>query len=158
MATIQLNLELTDEQYKDLMESSLDKVVGDEETTNALRDTIVTQMAKYLTDHPNIIDGLFHDHSEYGFKMGLNNTTKTIISKAAENAAKQLEDAVTGYMMDLAKTQDVTALLTRIFITAVLNGAVSGLDQWKSEISRDTYMNTDAIQSIAGRLGYNEYN
>jgi len=152
MATIQLNLELTDEQYDGLMKNSLDKIIGDDETIEALRTTITTQMSEYLTKHSDIIKDLFYDHNAFGWQTGISGSTKAIVNKAAEGAAKQLEKAVSEYMVDLAKEQDITDLLSHIFMTAILNGAVSGLDRWKDDISQAVAINSAGIQSVRDRL------
>lgn len=150
---LQLKVELTDEQYQTLMTKSIDAIVDSPEAVAAMQQTISDNLGQYLKAHPDIIKEQFKDHNAYGWDMGTNEMTKKIISDAAAKAAETVRTAVTEYMLEVAKTEDLEAIVQNILIRAILQGAVTGLDQWKDFIGTNMLHLSAKIQNIADRLG-----
>lgn len=154
--TIQLNLELSDEQYQQLMEKSFDTVINQDETVKALRGTITDTMSKYLTEHQDLIKDQFYDKNYWGQYTTANSMTKNIVAAAAEETSKKIQDAVEGYMLDVMKTQNIDDIVLKILAAGIMSGVVSGLDSWRNAAECEIHMNTSGITNIANRLGFED--
>lgn len=158
MATLQLNLQLTDEQYQSLMDNSFDTVINGEETITALREIIVAQMADYLKSPSGreLIEKQFNKYGYFGYKEGPNPMTVQIVNDAAAKTVEMVTEAVTGYMMDVAKTQNLEAIIQSILAKAVLEGAVSGLENWRQGICETLFHIEGDVRDVRSRLGIND--
>lgn len=151
---LQLKVELTDEQYRTLMTKSIDAILDSPEAVAAMQRTISDNLGEYLKLNPDIIKGQFYEHNPYyGWEQGVNGMTRTIVKEAASKAADSVREAVTAYMLDVAKTQDMESIVHQILIQAILTGAVSGLDSWKDRVDTELLHIGAGIIDIKGRLG-----
>lgn len=124
---IQLNLDLTDEQYKELMDKSFQTIFNEEETTAALRKTIVDAMAKYISDNPAIITDYFKPMTGTGYwsHRELNPTIGILISEAAKEAEEAIKDSV--YNMLIKTVQDPKTNLPSIMLNLLTRGIMEGM-------------------------------
>ena len=158
MPQISLNLELTDEQYKNLMETSCAAVLEEEATKDAIREIITQQMCDYMKSHIDLVEHCFHTYNGWGWKNAgsLKPSIQEIVMKASENCAKHLEKVVEEYMMDIAKTTKLDDYLMLLMSEAILRGCASGIDDWKREMTIMAHNHTDGLRRLNERLGFGE--
>lgn len=131
---IQLNLDLTDEQYKELMDKSFQTVFNEAETTDALRKTIVNSMAKWISDHPEILDDYFKPMKGSGYwsTRELNPAIGLLIEEAAKEAEGAIRDSV--YNMLIKTVQDprtnLPAIMLNIITRGIMEGMMNGTKIW----------------------------
>lgn len=131
---IQLKIDLTDEQYNELMTTSYEKLFESDDFTKALGDVIVNGMADFIAKDPDIIRACLckkNENSYYGTRGRYYDTTETAkvaIGKASESAVKRLED-VCSHIIDKVVSDDDTfsKIFSEVLQKAMVNGMIEGM-------------------------------
>lgn len=134
---IQLKIDLTDEQYNELMTTSYEKLFVTEDFTKALGDVIVNGMADFISKNPDIIRACLckeKENSYYGSRgryYDATETAKVAIGKASESAVKRLED-VCSHIIDKVVSDDDTfsKIFSEVLQKAMINGMVEGMREY----------------------------
>lgn len=155
MATVQLNLELTDKQYNDLMTKGYEKIIGSDETTAAIRDALVTGIEDFLKANQDVIRNAICTSS--GYWRGPDEpipVVQEIVRSAAADSSDKLKDAVSDYLSDLVKTSGgVEKFLIEVLSSAILEGILGNVNNWNEHVASELNRLRDNVQSIASRLG-----
>ena len=135
-----LNIQLTDEQYADLMARSFDAIVKDPAVIEKLQEIVIEGMRNQIlqeirTEGPGAI--------KYVYKLnGYNMATvgeslmEQVVKEAGENFANQIRDTIQNTMADMAQKVNVGSIIYKIVAAAIMDGATAGIGRWQEIVSR----------------------
>lgn len=131
---IQLKIDLTDEQYNELMTTSYEKLFESDDFTKALGDVIVNGMADFIAKNPDIIRACLckeNENTYYGSRGRYYDTTeiaRVAIGKASEGSVKRLEE-VCSHIIDKVVADDDTfsRIFSEVLKQAMIDGMVEGM-------------------------------
>ena len=138
---ISLNVQLTDEQFNQLMEKSYEKIFETDEFTVALRESIVKQVSDHLTKNPKYIERALGVTNDWSYDKYKEHSTviSGIVKTASVEYCKEISDGVTDVLKDVVKKAPIDEIIMDIIKDAVLKGLVSGMSRhiesdtvWKS--------------------------
>lgn len=140
MVNMTLNIQLTDEQYADLMARSFDAIVKDPAVIEKLQEIVIEGMRNQIlqeirTEGPGAI--------KYVYKLnGYNMATvgeslmEQVVKEAGENFANQIRDTIQNTMADMAQKVNVGSIIYKIVAAAIMDGATAGIGRWQEIVSR----------------------
>lgn len=131
---IQLKIDLTDEQYNELMTTSYEKLFESDDFTKALGDIIVNAMADFVAKNPDIIRACLYKEKESGYYgsrgryYDATETAKVAISKASEDSIKRLEGVCSDIINRIVADDDTfSKIFGEILKKAMLDGMTDGI-------------------------------
>lgn len=158
---LSLKIELTDEQYNELMTKSFDSVFGGKEFTEALQKEILSSIGQYLKDHPNFIQEHLLRNSNYYSSYDNTNSYRVIdrlIEEGSKTYASEISDAVAECYKHYLKKVPLEDILKEVLYKAILEGFTRGMDNWKMESSMHMSTMSSEVEMLKSRLlGNNSY-
>ena len=157
MVNMTLNIQLTDEQYADLMTRSFDAIVKDPAVIEKLQEIVIEGMRNQIlqeirTEGPGAI--------KYVYKLnGYNQATvgeslmEQLVKEAGENFANQIRDTIQNTMADMAQKVNVGSIIYKIVAAAIMDGATAGIGRWQEIVSRHSLDVQNMFIDINTNLG-----
>lgn len=153
-----LNIELTDEQYQELMSKSLDTVLNTEQVQAAITELILKHIGDYLQMNKGAITTFVEPPSYYGNRES--DQHKKIVKNLFDNATKEYQEtiskAVKDYMTDLLTKVDSDKLMQSVLHEVLVTTTQDALRDTVSNNVQDIWDNiirqNNAITSLADRL------
>lgn len=142
---LMLKIDLTEEQYNDLMQKSYDKIFDDEEFADVLKKIIADNMGEYLKTHPEIVKKILVGEDDYytrnqkSTKLG-----KMIVEEAVKEYSSDISEETKCAIKQILKTVNLSDLLWSVITQAVQKGMVEGM---RYDFDMEHYRN-DQLQGI----------
>lgn len=160
MVNMTLNLQLTDEQYADLMSRSFDAVMSDPAVVEELKRTITTgihyQIERVIKEKaPDVIKYIYGLTGCNGQLIG-NSFIEYAVNEASADFQSKIKDTVQNVMCDMAEKVDVGKIIYQILANSIMDGATAGIQRWQkivSSNSNDVLMNLQMINMRLAEAG-----
>lgn len=161
---LMLKIDLSDEQYDELMKTSYNKLFESDDFQKTLGNVIVENIGEWLRKNPDLIRQCLAKKGNGGYYNNYGNnyydfteTAKVLIDKASEETTDKLTDIVSDVLMScLKKDNFFESAIHTCLMEAILNGMNRGMDSYKQtheeslEIIRNAINQTRAEVKLEG--------
>ncbi len=146
---LMLNIELTDEQYNDLMSKSLDAVLDTEQVKSAVISAIINQIDGYLTAHPDIVSDFIKPKNAYHDQESQRREAIVIdmFRNATEGYQQVIRKTVSEYMAEILEKTDCDALILTIMHEVLFASVKEAFGTAVIKETEGLWKNIGAIQS-----------
>ena len=156
MMNLALNVQLTDEQYADLMKTSYEKIFESQDFLQELSKVVATEIGSYLQKNPSIIKeslginiGWYESNKEREENRKL--LTKVIMD-ASTGVSSEISDAVKDTIKDILRKTDMQNIIETVITRAILTGMGSGMRE-HFEAVNNVFMGVNSdITDLKNRL------
>lgn len=146
---LMLKIDLTEEQYNDLMQKSYDKIFDDKEFADVLKKVIADNMGEYLKTHPEIIKKILVGDEDYYYRNKKSTEIgKMIVEGAVKDYSSDISEETKCAIKQILKTVNLSNLLWSIITEAVRKGMADGL---YTDFQMEHYRG-DQLQSIVDEM------
>lgn len=159
MMNLALNIQLTDEQYAELMSKTHDKLFESEDFIKELSHIVLTQIGQYLKDHPSEIKKALGISENY---YGMNEAQRTnrelmskVIKGASEEYSEEISDAVKIALQNILKQTDLSSIIEAVLSKAILKGMSSGLTEYLGNRDMAFAEISGEVHNLKQHLGLN---
>ena len=161
---LMLKIDLSDEQYDELMKTSYNKLFESDDFQKTLGNVIVENMGEWLKKNPDLIRQCLakkansrycndYSNSYYDFTE----TAKVLIDKASEETADKLTNIVSDVLMScLKKDNFFENAIHTCLMEAILNGMNRGMDSYKQTYEDSLISIKNAIIQTRAQLNIEE--
>ena len=156
MMNLALNVQLTDEQYAELMKTSYEKIFESQDFLQELSKVVATEIGSYLQKNPSIIKeslginvGWYESNKEREENRKL--LTKVIMD-ASTGVSSEISDAVKDTIKDILRKTDMQNIIETVITRAILTGMGSGIRE-HFEAVNNVFMGVNSdIDDLKNRL------
>ena len=155
---ISLKIELSDEQYNDLMDKSFDAIMGTKEVTDKLQEIIISNMQEkindWVTDNATSWISTIYDVGRYS-RSTEEEFVKKLIKDAGSEYTDHISKTIKKTMSDMIQKVDVGSIIYKILLDAVMRGVTGGIDAWQAAINANNNIIRENFGNIKEYLQYN---
>lgn len=154
---LSLKIDLTDQQYQDLMKKSFNTISERPETIEEIQKTIVQQMSDYLKNHQEVLKE-FLGITGYGYGGNVNTNkevVKKLVNKGLEDYGKEISDGTKDAIKDMMKHVNFMKIFEHFFYKSMLNGFKEAIIDDLAAQDNITSEMQFQIDTIKSRLGLN---
>lgn len=140
MMNLALNVQLTDEQYAELMKTSYEKIFESQDFLQELSKVVATEIGSYLQKNPSIIK------ESLGINIGWYDSNKEreenrrlltkVITDASEGVSSEISDAVKDAIKDILRKANMQNIIETVLTRAILAGMGSGMNDHFEAVNR----------------------
>lgn len=162
---LMLKIDLSDEQYDELMKTSYNKLFESDDFQKTLGNVVVENIGEWLQKNPDLIRQCLAKKGSNGYynSYGNNNyydfteTAKVLIDKASEETADKLKDIVSNVLMScLKKDNYFENAIHTCLMEAILNGMNRGMDSYRHTYDESLMVIKNAISQTRAQLNLEE--
>lgn len=160
MVNMTLNIQLTDEQYADLMSRSFDAVMSDPTVIEKLKSTITIGMSceieKVIKENAPDVIKCIYELSGYSSQSIGNSFIEYAVREASKDFQDKIKNTIQNVMCDMAEKADVGKIIYRILAASIMDGATAGIRNWQNIVSNNSnavLTNLQMINSVLANAG-----
>ena len=151
---LMLNIELTDEQYNDLMSKSLDAVLDTEQVKSAVIAAIINQIDGYLAAHPDITsDFIKPKNARYDRESQRREAiVSDMFRNATEGYQQVIRKTVSEYMAEILEKTNCDALIFSIMHEVLFDSVKEAFGTAVTKETEGLWANIWNVQSSISSL------
>ena len=136
-----LHVELTQEQYDDLMARSFDAITNRSEVKQALSNIIISNMKDYLDrwfeqNGQDCVYKIFHI-SDYSWdrNKAAEDLTKQLVMETSEKYKDHIHDHIVHAMQKMIEKVPLEKIVASVLTQYIVKGVFSGMKEWTEQVS-----------------------
>jgi len=148
---LSLNIELTDEQYQDLMKQSYDEIFQNPDMINALREVILDNFREFFSkDSSNFVEkALLNSESSRYYSSYPNYTPSALMKQIVEDATKEQKEIYTKEIQQvLEKIFNDTGLISSLLHDTIIECIRAGMSLGTSNMMLDAKNQRDHLEML----------
>lgn len=158
---LSLKVELTDEQYKDLMDKSFDAIMDREEVKEELKNIIIRDMQERIHTW---VEANAQSWIRYVYGIGTGyydsrpseeEFVKKLIKDAGSEYTEYMSETVKKTMSDMVQTVNVEQIIYGILMDYIVKGVTGGFETWASVVNANSSIIRSNFNNLREYLKYN---
>ena len=151
---LMLKIDLTEEQYNDLMTKSYHEIFESDAFKDALKDSILLGMENWLnsTEGKDVIRTSLVGDNYYDRNLRKTELGKSLLEVASNDFTDRMKEPVENFFREALRTVRIEDMLKYILVEAFKNGLIAGSREMMEILESKQVVMQDQISDIKNKL------
>lgn len=151
---LMLKIDLTEEQYNDLMTKSYHEIFESDAFKDALKDSILLGMENWLnsTEGKDVIRSTLCGDNYYDRNLRKTELGKSLLEVASSDFTDRMKEPVENFFREALRTVRIEDMLKYILVEAFKNGLISGSREVMEILESKQVFMQDQLDDIKNKL------